>query len=190
VTAQQLLLKSGWRLNERDKLLHRGNEIFQFEILLPVGAEEAERVLLIYQSELKKIGIEMKIKSVEWGLFVKKVHDRQFDAYMMSWNLGINDDPYQYWHSSQDINGGSNAVGFKNSQVDKLLSLARVTLDSKERRKIYRKFAEILADEAPYLFLFEKPRLFLIHQRVEGWSPLGSFGSGVNRLEWRIRAKN
>ena len=53
----------------------------------------------------------------------------------MSWGLGWETDPYQIWHSSQAVDKGSNFVGFKDAEADKLIEEARKEFDPEKRRK-------------------------------------------------------
>lgn len=173
--AKSLLAKAGWKPNAKGEL-ERSGKPFKFEILFTTGNTDAERIALIYQQSLKQMGIEMNIRTLEWTVFLKQVQTHKFDSIMLSWGGALDMDPYQIWHSSQAIPGGSNHVGYKNSEVDQLLEEARRTLDREKRNKMYQKFSAIIADDAPYLFLFERPFLFVGTKRFQNVLPVAKMG--------------
>jgi peptide/nickel transport system substrate-binding protein/microcin C transport system substrate-binding protein len=75
----------------------------------------------------------------------------------------VNVDPKQLWHSSSAVKGGSNFVGYKNPEADKLIDQARAELDKKKRMAILHKFYEIVANEHPYAWLFSPKYIFYAH---------------------------
>ena len=93
------------------------------------------------------------------------------DATSLRWgNTDVAQDPYEIWHSSQ-IKDGSNFVSFRNAQVDALIEQARATLDDARRNEMYRQLGRILYDEAPYVFLYNRPSLDAVRDRVHGIRP-------------------
>jgi len=189
--AKTLLKKAGWTDSDNDGLLDKeikgayqrgkeklevAKEAFAFELLVPQGASESERIALIYQQELKKLKIEMSIRVLEWTVFIKQMRERKYDAVMLGWGSSLDSDPYQIWHSSQIEHQGSNHVGYRNERIDEILEKARQTLNRKERNKLYHEFTRILADEAPYLFLFERPHLFVATRRFRNVDQIGKLG--------------
>ena len=79
-------------------------------------------------------------------------------------------DPYEIWHSSQ-VKDGSNYVLFRNPQADALIEQARAILDDSRRNELYRKLGRVLYDEAPYTFLYSRPSLDAVSNRVRGIRP-------------------
>lgn len=164
--AQELLLASGWSDSDKDGTLDKevnGKRVpFKFSLIYP--NKDTEKYWTLYQQDLKKAGINMELKYLEWNSFLKLLDEGNFDAAALAW--GANDidwDPKQIWHSSSAVVGGSNFINYKNSQVDKLIDEARLTLDKKKRVEILQKVYEIIADDAPYVFLFNSKFVFYAH---------------------------
>ncbi|MDB5037659.1 MAG: extracellular solute-binding protein family 5 [Bacteriovoracaceae bacterium] len=173
--AKALLAEEGWK-PDANGILTKGDQKFNFELLFVAGVPENERVALIYQQSLKAIGIEMNIKTLEWTVFLKQLEENSFDAFYMAWSSSLDSDPYQIWHSSQAVKGGSNRVGFSNKRADEILTEARKTLDKPKRLELYREFSKIIADEQPYTFVFERPLISIIDRRFENVLPVGKLG--------------
>ena len=118
------------------------------------------------QENLKEIGITMSIRKLEWAVFIQRIEEHNFDACTLGWALGWETDPYQIWHSSQAVEKGSNFVGFKNEEADKLIEEARKEFDPEKRRQMYYRLQEIIHDEQPYTFLFTDKALDGCFQEV------------------------
>jgi peptide/nickel transport system substrate-binding protein len=131
--------------------------------MYPSGRALSEKLAVLLQEELKKAGIEMNIQTLEWSIFTEKLSSRDFDAITLGWSLGLEHDPYQLWHSSQ-VGRGSNSVGFRSAEADKLIEDARVEFDPVKRRALYHRFNEILHEEQPYTFLFCDAELSIVRK--------------------------
>jgi peptide/nickel transport system substrate-binding protein/microcin C transport system substrate-binding protein len=109
----------------------------------------------MYQEDLRRVGIVMDIRLMEWNALSKSVDEKSFDAIGMSWGGGDVDlDPKQIWHSASAARGGSNFVNYSNPQVDKLIDEGRAELSKPKRIALFRKVYDLIADDAPYAFFF------------------------------------
>ncbi|MCI0454983.1 MAG: peptide-binding protein [Candidatus Dadabacteria bacterium] len=180
--AKRLLDEAGWMDHDGDGLRDKDGVKFDFEFLLPSGSVTGEQISTILKEELKKVGIKMNIRRVEWAIFTKQLDERKFDAVTLSWAMGVESDPYQIWNSSQ-AERGSNFVGFKNKEADLLMEQARTEFDRKKRIELYKKFAEIIYEEQPYTFLFCRKSTVALQRRFKGVKvhPLG-----LDPLEWFV----
>ncbi len=163
--AVALLNSAGWK--EQDGVMKKDGKPFQFEFLLSAGSKMGEQIAIMLQENLKEVGISMSIRKLEWAVFVQKIEDTNFDACTLGWSLGWESDPYQIWHSSQAVSKGSNFVGFKNAEADRLIEEARREFDPQKRIKLYYRFQEIIHDEQPYTFLFTTKALVAVARRFE-----------------------
>ncbi len=174
--AKSILSEEGWGDSDKDQILDKNGAKFSIELLYPSGSAEGDRMALIYQQSLKNLGIELRLRTLEWTVFLQQLQAAKFDAVMLSWLSALDMDPYQIWHSSQAASGGSNRISYKNQRVDELLETARITLDREKRNQMYQEFSRIIADDAPYLFLFERPALLVVSKRFARVFPVGKMG--------------
>ena len=100
----------------------------------------------------------------------------------MGWSLSWESDPYQLWHSSQ-IDKGSNFVGFRSEEADRIIETARQEFDLEKRIPLYHRFHEILHEEQPYTFLFTAEALVAVSRRFEN---VNVFPMGLYPLEWWV----
>lgn len=184
-----LLREAGWKDTDGDgvldKVIDGKSTPFRFEIKFNSGNTIRKSVVLTLQDELKKHGISVSVRQLDWTIFLDDVKNHKFDAMVLGWAMSVRDpDSFQVWHSSQAENKGSNMISFKNARVDKILEDYRREFDPKIRIEMYREFQRILHDEQPYTFLFMGKRISAVHRRFRGVEvlPIG----GLRSLEWWV----
>jgi len=169
--AAKLLNEAGWRDHDGDGVRDKEGVPFRFTFLMNADSVFLAKLAPYLQQELRKLGVEMEIRKVDWALFVQLVGEHRFDAMSLRWgNSDVVQDPYEIWHSSQ-AKDGSNFVSFKNAQADALIEEARATLDDARRNELYRKLGRLLYEEAPYTFLYNRPSLDAVRIGVRGIRP-------------------
>ena len=181
--AKQLLLEAGWYDRDGDGLRDKNGRPFQFELLLPSGSEDRQRRAALMKENLRKLGIDMTVRELEWATFIQSVIDRQFDACDLCWGTPPESDPYQIWHTSQIAGRGDNFVGFGNEETDRLIEQSRITLDDEARHRIFYRFHQLQYQMQPYFFLFAYPELGAYDKRYRGvkWYRLRP---GFDLTEW------
>lgn len=185
--ARALLKEAGFQDTDGDGILDRDGKPFSFEIVTNQNKEREKSAVLI-QHRLKDIGIDVKIRAIEWASFISRfIKTGDFDAVVLGWGLGLDPDQYNIWHSSQQAPGQFNFIGYNNPAVDKLLEQGRLELDADKRMKIYHEFARLLLEDSPIVYLSAGYGLTAIHQRVKGIdSPAPPAGIGHNSEDWYI----
>jgi len=168
--AQEMLKSSGWEDTDKDGLLDKvidGKKI-KFSFNLISANKETEKMLTVMKEDMKKAGVEMVINTVDWNALVKAKNERKFDALIMAWGGGDPDpDPTQIWHSKSFEGIGSNSIAYSNPEVDRLIDKGIKISDRNERIKVLKKVHKLIAEDAPYIFLFEpKYQLYAVSGRV------------------------
>jgi len=182
--ARRLLAEAGWKDKNSDGLLVKDGKPFQFVIITNQGNAERAKTLQIIQQRLKAVGIEVKPRVIEWAAFLSQYIDkRNFDAVIMGWTIGQDPDLYDVWHSSKTGPKELNFIGFRNSEVDRLLEQGRSTFDLEKRRKCYYRIQEIFAEEQPYTFLYVPDALPVVSSRFNGIEPAPA-GIMYNFIRW------
>jgi peptide/nickel transport system substrate-binding protein len=165
----------GWKMNARG-MLEKDGKPFSFTVITNQGNESRLKAAQIMKEQLKKSGIEMNIKVLEWQAMLHEFIDKKrFEAIIMGWGLSRDPDLYDIWHSSKTKEGEFNFISYKNIEVDRLLIEGRQTFDIPKRKKIYHRIHEILSEEQPTIFLYVPDALTVINRRFRGIekAPLG-----------------
>lgn len=157
--AQDLLSKDGWADTDKNGILDKtidGKKV-EFKISLIYANKDSEKWWTIVKEDAKKAGVDLELRYMEWNSFIKNIDDKNFDLMAMGWGGGdVEDDPKQIWHSTSAGKGGSNYISYKNLEVDKLIDQARGELDKKKRKELFKKVYGTIADDVPYIFLFNR----------------------------------
>jgi len=185
--ARQLLKEAGFSDTDGDGILERDGKPFAFEIITNQNKEREKSAVLI-QRRLKDIGIDVKIRAIEWASFISRfIKTGDFDVVVLGWGLGLDPDQFNIWHSSQQAPGQFNFIGYHNPTVDQLLEQGRLELNPDKRMKIYHEFARVLLEDSPIVYLSAGYGLTAIHKRVKGIDdPAPPAGIGHNSQDWYI----
>jgi peptide/nickel transport system substrate-binding protein len=184
--AARLLAAAGWKKGAGGRLYKNGRP-FEFTLITNLGNESRKNTALIIQHQLKKVGITLKIRILEWTTFLKDfINPGRFQACLLGWTVPPDPDSYNVWHSSSiDKKNRLNFINFRNAEVDRLLVEGRHTLDQAKRKKIYDRFQEILHQEVPYVFLYVPYSLVILNHRFKNIKP-APLGIGYNFIRWWV----
>jgi len=138
----------------------------------------------IIQYQLGRIGVEVKIRAMEWQAFLNTVvTPRRFETILLGWSLGLIPDAYPLWHSDSDKIGGFNLVGYHNPKVDRLIEKAERTTDLAKTGAYYRQIFKIIAEDRPYVFLYIPDSITAVNRRI---TPIIPSVTGImhNQIDW------
>lgn len=116
----------------------------------------------IIADNLEPLGFDVSISQPDFSTWLDEQNSGNFDMLMMGW-LG-NIDPDDFYYAQHHSDGGSNAQGYVNDDVDALLEAGRTETDESNRADLYSEAAQIIADEASYVYLYN-PAV------IQGWVP-------------------
>ncbi|MCK9555448.1 peptide-binding protein [bacterium] len=180
--ARQLLAETGWKDTDGDGIMDKNGKKFEFEFLIPSGTDFSSKLATIIKEDFAKEGIIVEIKNLEWAVFVQNLNERNFDAVTLAWQMPVESDPYQVWHSSQ-AGKGSNFIGFRNDKADFLIEAIRETLDKKRRIEYCHEFHRMLNELQPYTFLFCSNSLVALNKRFMN---VKVYPMGFRIIEWYV----
>ncbi|KHD89009.1 MAG: peptide ABC transporter substrate-binding protein [Bdellovibrio sp. ArHS] len=189
--AQELLAKAGWTDKDKNGVLEKevNGKRTEFKFTLIYPSKDTEKYYTMYREDLKKAGIDMELKYLEWNSFLKLVDEGNFDAVTMAWGGGsVDPDPKQIWHSASAVAGGSNFIAYKNPEVDKLIDEARVEPNKAKRVAALKKVYAKIAEDAPYAFLFNDKYAFYANSSRMGM-PAETFKYEIGRDYWWLKAQ-
>ncbi|NIY92661.1 extracellular solute-binding protein [Vibrio diazotrophicus] len=118
-TAFALLKSAGWKLKDKVMVNAKTGEPMTFELL--IYNPTTERIAIPLQKNLKLMGIEMKIRTVDNTQYIKRLRDRDFD--MVSSSYFANPYPSSnlmiVWNSNY-IDSTYNTAGVMDPVIDDL----------------------------------------------------------------------
>lgn len=129
------------------------------------------------QQQLKPIGIDVEIKSMEEGTLSDEIYgaqtpeDAKVQMWYVSWSSYASDvtnATKPLFHSGSFPPGGANTAYYKNTDVDKWMDQANATGDSTKQAELYKNIQSTIYQEAPWIFLGVDEILASTRANVEG----------------------
>ena len=120
--AVELLKQAGYEIRGSRMVNVKTGEQLAFEIML--NSPVVERAVLPYAQNLKKIGIDARVRSVDASQFVERARSRDFDIMYFAWGQSLNpgNEQAEYWGSkSAKTDGTQNYAGISDPAIDKLI---------------------------------------------------------------------
>jgi len=132
------------------------------------------------QSDLKKIGVEITLSSIEWTTYIDRLDKGELLLFRLGWSADYPDaDTFLYplFHSTQHGKHG-NATFYEDADVDMWLDQARAAVDAQQRLALYRMAEAKIVKDAPWLFVGYGRNHLLVQSYVKGLR-LGPMDSGT-----------
>lgn len=166
--AKNILEAAGWKDENNDNIREKDGEKLQFE-LITTELKELQQVANLLQEQWQKIGAEVNVKILTIGEIQQQyIRPREYQALLFGEVLGLDPDPFSFWHSSQKKDPGLNLSLYDNKIVDDLLRDARQALDPATRAEKYKKFQQLVVDDAPIVFLYSSYQLYFVAKKIKG----------------------
>ena len=149
-------------------IMLNGQPVPELEILAPGPGYDPLRATYSVWVEtwLEQLGFEANANPTDFNAIVDAVYtadsnnELNFDMFILGWSLGNPALPTHYeafWSARNDtlLNGGNNSVGFNNPEFESLIDQFNATQDESEAYRLMWEMERILADEKPYVLLFD-----------------------------------
>lgn len=170
--AQDVLDKAGWKLNSdglREKKIKSGKKILLEFTLTTTDWSELTQVASALKNDWEKIGIKVNLDIVPVNAIQTQIiRARQYQALLFGEVLGLDPDPFSFWHSTQKKDPGLNLALYSNKKVDGLLESARQDTNEEKRVAKYQDFQKILTQEIPALFLYSPNYIYAVSGNTKG----------------------
>lgn len=154
--------------------LHADKDGMRVRITLKTSTDETTRLMAaVLQQQLRSAGIDLQIRSAEFGTFYSDVTKGAFQMYALRW-IGSNEDPdiFRYVFGSDRFPPkGGNRGRYVNARVDQLMKAAGDASDREEQRREYVEVQRILADELPGIPLWYPNNDVVYSTRLAGVRP-------------------
>jgi ABC-type transport system substrate-binding protein len=133
--------------------------IFRITLMVPLPNQARQAWSLLVQSNLQALGIDAQRVVLDWptiydraltpasDVLGRSYDNGGFDALFLGYALGIDADPYSYYHSSQYAPIGSNYYLWNNSQNDQLTTQIKGTLDKMQRLDLVKQWQAFAYDQ-------------------------------------------
>jgi peptide/nickel transport system substrate-binding protein/microcin C transport system substrate-binding protein len=166
--ARDLFANAGWKIAADGRMRDAKGEAFKIEYLT---AEESTR-FPEWELNLEKLGIELKIRRVDFALYRRRLQEYDFDLitivqgrFLMPW---ASDLMVAYGSASADEKGNYNFRGVKSKAVDHILDAMGRSTTLDELRDATRAF-----DRVVMWNYWQIPDLYSASDRASYWNKFG-----------------
>ena len=155
--SKQLLAEAGWKDTDGDGILDKDGRplsvnfvVYNSRAELPIFAEAV-------QADLRKVGVDVKIKTVDYTLIDKMGIDGDYDLLISNIVTANTGDPETFlkWYWKTNVNGDNpqNGSGYSNPEYDAKLDALSTEFDPAVRRQLIIEAQQILLNDGAALFL-------------------------------------
>ena len=169
--ALSLLNQAGWYIQD-GQLVNQDGQPFEFEILLDAsGASAWERITLPFIHNLKRIGIQAHIRTLDILQYKTRLDKFDYDMIVTIWGQSLspgNEQAYFWGSQAATQEGGYNFSGIQEERVDALISRLIQAQTREELRTVVHVLDRVLL-QGYYVIL----HWFSPVQRVLYWDKFG-----------------
>jgi peptide/nickel transport system substrate-binding protein len=187
--ARKLLDEAGFSTFRNNVRHNAAGEKLSIELGTTAGNRVRELVAQVIQSQLRQVGIEVRLKAETPRIFFDAMGKRTYGGLgMYAWVQRPEGVPRSSLHSKEipsAANGwsGQNYPGYANPEMDKALDAAERELDAVKRRALFAEIQKLAADDLPSLPLFFRVDPFVIPKPLKGVTPTGTLNSSTLWVE-------
>ncbi len=125
----------------------------------------------IVQSYLKKAGLNVHIKQLEWSAYKAAINQGEPDIFWLSWWADYPDAEnflFPLFHSANHGPSG-NRTRYSSYAVDLLIEQGQAALSESKRNAAYRKAEELIIQDAPWVFMWHKNEYVVKQPWIQGF---------------------
>jgi peptide/nickel transport system substrate-binding protein len=117
--------------------------------LLVANTANYMKMAEIVQAQLKEVGIDAQIESMEWGTFLDAAKGGKYDLTFLGWANSTADGSELFYPNFHSKNiGSSNRIRYNNPTFDKLVEESRTNIDPEVRKQKLKEANEFLLKDA------------------------------------------
>jgi peptide/nickel transport system substrate-binding protein len=164
--AKTLFSEAGWRPGP-DGILRRDADRFEITLITFSNIDQWRRAGVILQSQLRQVGIDVKVETAEVGAVYSRAQAGNYDVgiFRNTWWLA---QPYLTFLTHSVNIPSSNYSRWPNPELDKSLDAASNAIDDAERERALERVQRIIVESAVWVPLVSNTSLVAAKKSVGG----------------------
>lgn len=155
--AKKLLDEAGWKDTDGDGIRDKDGKPLSVDFIVYNSRAELPIYAEAVQADGKKIGFDIKVKTVDYNLLDKIGINGEYDLLISNIITANTGDPEiylnWYWRTNKDGDNQQNGSGYSNPEYDAKCAALAVEFDPAKRRQLMIEMQQILLNDAAALFL-------------------------------------
>jgi peptide/nickel transport system substrate-binding protein len=177
-TALKTLQNDGFRMENGTLKDKDGNAVI-FSIVTNAGSKPRERMAVLIQDDLQKIGIHVNVVTLDFPSLIERM-TQTFDYEAIILGLtNVDLDPNEemnVWLSSAENHQWNPQQKTPETpweaEMDRLMQAQASSIDPKKRKLAFDRVQEIVVEQQPFIFLINKNSLSAVSTAVHGAAPV------------------
>lgn len=176
--ALKALQSEGFRM-ENATLKDKSGNAVEFSIITNAGNKARERMAVLIQDDLQKIGIHVNVVTLDFPSLIERMtHSFDYEAIILGLtNVDLDPDgEMNVWLSSSETHGWNPQQKTPETtweaEIDRLMREQASSSDPARRKAAFDRVQEIVVEEQPFIFLINKNALCAVSTRVHGVIPV------------------
>ena len=124
-----------------------------------------DALIPVAKANFEELGIKFEAEQMDFNAVIEKVNNMDFEMFFMAWGLTPSPDASNVFAS----NGSQNNTGYANPELDALFNEGLKETDVEKRKEIYKEIYQILNEELPYIYLYQRRDMWVVNSRVKGF---------------------
>ncbi len=175
--AQQRLQAVGFHL-QNGTLYDKGGHAVEFSIVTNAGSKPRERMAVMVQEDLGKLGIKVNVVTLDFPSLIERISQKfNYEAAILGFR-NVDLDPngqMNIWLSSAEDHAWNpqqkSPETAWEAEIDRLMRAQASTADPKKRKESFDRVQEIVAEQAPFIYLVNQNALSAVSSAVAGANP-------------------
>ena len=155
--AKKLLDEAGWKDTDGDGIRDKDGKPLSVDFVVYNSRAELPIYAEAVQADAKKVGIDVKIKSVDYNLIDKMGINGEYDLLISNITTANTGDPEiflnWYWRTNKDGDNPQNGSGYSNPALDAKFAELSTEFDKAKRRQLMIDIQQIIMNDGAGLFL-------------------------------------
>jgi len=177
-SALKTLQADGFRMENGVLKDKDGNEVV-FSIVTNAGSKPRERMAVLIQDDLQKIGIHVNVVTLDFPSLIERMTQSfDYEAIILGltnvdidpngeMNVWLSSAENHQWNPQQKIPETS-----WEAEIDRLMRVQAASTDPKRRKEAFDRVQEIVVEQEPFIFLINKNALSAVSTMVHGAAPV------------------
>ncbi|MGA7378195.1 MAG: ABC transporter substrate-binding protein [Candidatus Sulfotelmatobacter sp.] len=176
--ALKALQADGFRMDNGALKDKDGNEVV-FSIITNAGSKTRERMAVLIQDDLQKIGIHVNVVTLDFPSLIERMTQSfDYEAIILGltnvdldpngeMNVWLSSSENHQWNPQQKVPETS-----WEAEIDRLMRAQAASTDPKRRKEAFDRVQEIVVEQEPFIFLINKNALSAVSTTVHGAAPV------------------
>jgi peptide/nickel transport system substrate-binding protein len=145
---------------------------FKVTYLNPSGIDFLNVQVPIIQQNLKAIGIDMTIKTLDVAAYISAIFtDKDFEMFNINWVSPLAD-PDDFTYLDYYSTSSFNPYGYSSKDMDSAIDAGRATTDQAKRKAAYVKAQELQMSDYPEILTVNQNVLHAFTKKLQNYTPI------------------